>query len=75
MLKTGGHSPWSTMRKDGMAKGLGTLKVISVDRETMSVTVQGRALTKDVLVKLVEAGVCHYWYPLSLIWRRKANHF
>jgi hypothetical protein len=41
MLKTGGHSPWSTMRKDGMAKGLGTLKVISVDRETMSVTVQG----------------------------------
>jgi hypothetical protein len=42
MLKAGGHSPWSTIGKDGIVKELGTLKVISVDREAMSVTIQGR---------------------------------
>jgi hypothetical protein len=61
MLKAGGHSTWSTIGKGGIVIGLGALKGVSVDREAMSMTVQSGALNKDVLVKLVEARVCHYW--------------
>ena len=51
---TGGHSPWSTIDKDGFILDLSSCKHVAVNASQCTVTVRGGLLTKEFQVALAK---------------------
>ena len=55
--KSGGHSEWSTIGKNGIVIDLSRYSGIEVDADSQTATLTGSVLSKEVAVRLAEAGM------------------
>lgn len=56
MARSGGHSEWSTIGKDGVIIDLSRFSGVEVDAEAKTAVLRGSILSKQVAVSLAEAG-------------------
>lgn len=56
MTRSGGHSEWSTIGKDGVIIDLSRFSGVEVDAEAETAVLRGSILSKQVAVALAEAG-------------------
>ncbi|TVY32060.1 FAD-linked oxidoreductase [Lachnellula subtilissima] len=56
VMKSGGHSEYSTIGSNGIIIDLSLYKGIEVDKNSGTATLKGSILTKDVAIALAEAG-------------------
>ncbi|MCJ1385633.1 hypothetical protein MMC17_008756 [Xylographa soralifera] len=56
VTKSGGHSEWSTIGSNGIVIDLSRYSSIQVDAEAQTATLSGSVLSKEVAVRLAEAG-------------------
>ena len=57
VTRSGGHSEWSTIGKEGVIIDLGWFKGVEVDRANQTAILKGSILSKEVAVALVDAGL------------------
>ena len=57
VTKSGGHSEWSTIGSNGIIIDLSRYSGIEVDAGVSTATLKGSVLSKEVAVRLAEAGM------------------
>lgn len=57
VVKSGGHSLWSTIGGEGVIIDFSRYSSIHVDAEVRTAALRGSVLTKEVAVKLAEQGL------------------
>lgn len=58
VTKSGGHSEWSTIGSNGIIIDLSQYSGVEVDKTSKTATLIGSVLSKQVGVRLAEAGLC-----------------
>jgi len=58
VTKSGGNSEWSTIDSEGVVIDLSRYSGIEVDAIAQIATLKGSVLSKEVAVRLAEAGMC-----------------
>lgn len=67
MTRSGGHSEWSTIGKEGVIIDLTQFSGVEVDAEAKTAVLRGSILSKQVAVALAEAGLFTGMYIHSII--------
>lgn len=57
VARSGGHSEWSTIGKNGVIIDLGRYKSVEVDVTSQTAILKGSILSKEVAVALADAGL------------------
>jgi FAD/FMN-containing dehydrogenase len=57
VVRSGGHSQWSTIGDDGIVIDLTRMAAVQVDKEAQTATVVGSVLSKQLSVALAEQGL------------------
>ncbi|KAL9094515.1 MAG: hypothetical protein Q9165_003074 [Trypethelium subeluteriae] len=58
VIKSGGHSEWSTIGINGIIIDLSQYSAIQVNKEAHTVILKGSVLSKEVAVRLADEGLC-----------------